>query len=402
MAFQADIDDLARCLHNPLSMTTRLLGIQIANGYSPEARVFAGLLGARAGAYEAHVLHHAWPGDAESPRQFSAASAAAVTCFDTGWRPGSRGRSPLSKLAAHARFRRALPRMLDAARRADPDIIYSCQQHWDCFAATYIARRLKKPQIIHLHYTVGDYLRKPVLERLLTADHVVTVSDFIRREALAHGVSPGRVTTIRNTMRPFPALPPGTRLVVRAELGIPECAPVIGIVARLDPGKGQDDTLTAFAQVAGLCPDAHLVIVGDGEMRPALEAQAAQADLGRRIWFTGRRSDVPCLLASFDIFAHPSRRDPCPLALLEASAAGLPVVAYAEGGACEIVAEGVTGLLAAPGDVGGLAERFGQLLADLARARRMGEAGKRRIAAEFQPEIAGDLFAALANSVRTD
>jgi glycosyltransferase involved in cell wall biosynthesis len=378
-----------------------MLGIQIANGYSPEARVFAGLLATRADAYQAYVLHHTWASDSESTRLFAAAAEADVTVFDTGWRPGSRGRSIASKIAAHIRFRLVLPRMLEAARRDDPDIIYSCQQHWDCFAATYIARHLNKPQIIHLHYTVGGYLRRPVLERLLTADHVVSVSDFIRQEALAHGVPPQRVTTIRNAIRPFPVPSPGTRETVRGELGVPARAPLIGIVARLDPGKGHDDTISAFAQAAHTNPDAYLVIVGEGTQRQVLEAQVAQTGLGSRILFTGRRSDVPRLLAAFDVFSHPSRNDPCPLALLEASAAGLPVAAYAEGGANEIVRDSVTGLLAAPGSVCGLAECFKQLLADSERARRLGEAGRQRIASEFQPETAGKEFSKLITSIGT-
>ena len=381
-------------------MTLRLLGIQIANGFSPEARVFAGLLAHTSpDAVKTQVLHHRWTGDADSLPAFQAASEAKVQALDFGWRSTAANRSLRHKSLSRLRFLAALPRALALARRFQPDVIYSCQQHWDCQAATYVARRLGVPQIIHLHYIVGPWLHKPVLHRLKTCAEVLTVSDFIREEALRHGTPPERVVTVRNAMTVPASADPAVRGDVRRELGIAPDAPLLGIVARLDPDKGQSDTLQAFARARAGFPAARLLVVGDETpwhpgYADKLKGEAQALGLGGSVLFLGRRADVPRLLAALDIFVHPSRQDPCPLALLEAAAAGLPVAAYAEGGANELIAEGQTGLRSAPGSVAGLSDSLCRLLADPAWAAALGQAGRARVEAEFRPEQAGERFEA--------
>jgi glycosyltransferase involved in cell wall biosynthesis len=300
---------------------------------------------------------------------------------------------------SHLRFRLTLPSMLEASRNYAADVIDACQQKWDCIAASHIARRTGKPLIIHLHYTVGPWLGKQALQTLLTCDHIVTVADFIRDQALAHGVAPERVTTIHNPMR-VPGVPAtDTRSAIRCEFGIPIDAPVVGIAARLVPEKGHADTIEAFAQTVAAHPDAHLLIVGDGVSRACLEDQAAKTGLGPRIIFAGHRTDVPNVLPAIDVFAHPSRNDACPLAVLEAAATGLPIVAYAEGGLPELVLHEKTGLLAPPGDIAGLGAVMGALLADPETRRRMGAAGREWIAGNFDPGSRGSAFNEIVSKV---
>lgn len=382
-------------------MPVRLLGFQVANGYSPEARVFAGLL-AHAGpnALEPHVFYHAWEENPQSIERFQKDSGALVQPIDFGWRSVSPDRSLRAKMRARLHFLAALPRALVLARRINPDVIYSCQQLWDCQVATYVARKLNKPQVIHLHYIVGPWLHRPVLERLRTCDHVVTVSDFIREEALRHGILPERVTTIRNTMTASPLPEPGMREAVRRELGFAPDSFLVGIIARLDPDKGQSDTLRAFARIVGEHPQARLLIVGsETPWHPGysdvLKREAGDLGLGESVRFLGYRSDVPRLLAALDVFAHPSRREPFGLAVAEASAAGLPVVGYTDGGLPEIVQEGVTGLLTVPEDLEALARSLARLVEDPELARAQGRAGRLRMASEFQPATAGEAFAGL-------
>ena len=126
-----------------------------------------------------------------------------------------------------------------------------------------------------------------------------------------------------------------------------------------------------------------------------LKNEARTLGLEESVRFLGHRSDVPRLLGALDIFVHPTRKDPCPLAVLEAAAVSLPVVAYAEGGAKELVQHGVTGLLTAPEDVDALAQSLTRLVGDLDYARALGRAGRNRITSEFQPAPAGEAFAAL-------
>jgi glycosyltransferase involved in cell wall biosynthesis len=124
-------------------------------------------------------------------------------------------------------------------------------------------------------------------------------------------------------------------------------------------------------------------------MLPAVRADVASRGLERSVSVLGFRKDVSAILGLTDVFIHPSRQDPCPLAVLEASAAGRPVIAYADGGIPEIVAHGATGLLVPTGDRDALASSLHRLLSDRELARRMGAAGRERMAGEFRPDLAG-------------
>ncbi len=114
---------------------------------------------------------------------------------------------------------------------------------------------------------------------------------------------------------------------------------------------------------------------------------------------TGQRSDVPELLSVFDALVHPATQDPCPLAVLEAMAAALPVVAYADGGVPELVEAGTSGLLVAHGDVGALADAMLALREDAAMGRELGATAARRVAMNFAPVDAGARFADLVTSI---
>jgi glycosyltransferase involved in cell wall biosynthesis len=214
------------------------------------------------------------------------------------------------------------------------------------------------------------------------------VSDFIRKQVLAWGVPAERVTTVRNTVRPFPPSRPDQRSRVRSELGIPLTAPLITMIARLDPRKGHAETLAAFERIAASHPSARLLFVGSGSIRAELEQRAHSLDCAERIIFAGFRRDVGEILAASDIFAHPSFAEPMGLAVLEATAAGLPVVAFADGGTPEAITDQENGLLAPPGDVGALTAALERLLADPAYARQLGAAGRARALREFRPEVA--------------
>lgn len=382
----------------------KLLGVQIANGFSPEAQVFAHLLAHRGDAYDARVLLHDWPGDTEqSAARFADIAQAPTVSLDTGWRPNERAtRGRVSKLQSIANFRRSLPELLRAATRYDPDVVYSNQQIWDCAAATYIAKQLRKPQIVHLHYTVGPWLQpspllRPLLgdplRRLRECDLVVTVSDFIRDEALQHGVNRERVVTVHNMTEPQSEQSPATREAVRGELGLPCSAVIITMAARLDPYKGQSDAIAAFARAAKQRPSIYLLLAGIGALRGDLEREARATEYPDRIRFIGFRDDMPRILAATDIFIHPSRNEPFGLSVLEAQAAGLPVVAYHEGATAELVQDGVTGLLAAPGDIGDLAARLEELVSNPLQAAALGYAGREHVAREFQPDYAASIFA---------
>ena len=169
---------------------------------------------------------------------------------------------------------------------------------------------------------------------------------------------------------------------VRSRLGLPRDAFVVGSVGRLSRQKAPLDLLGAFEPVARARPDAHMVIVGDGPDRPAVEAAVRNSRLDGRIHLAGLRRDVPALMCAFDVFALASHWEGLPRVLPQAMAAGLPIVASRANGVPDAVVNGENGWLVDVGDVAGLSRRLLELSQDPSRARRMGERGRER-AEEF-------------------
>jgi len=156
---------------------------------------------------------------------------------------------------------------------------------------------------------------------------------------------------------------------------------IVGNVARLAEQKGQRDLIAAAPHVLERHPDVRFVVAGEGELRDELERLAEP--LGDRFTFLGAREDVPDLLASFDVFAFPSRFEGLCLAVIEAQAAGVPVVATPVGGIRETVVEGETGWLVEPRDVEALAERISWCLDNPDEPRRVAAEAQRRVLERF-------------------
>lgn len=159
---------------------------------------------------------------------------------------------------------------------------------------------------------------------------------------------------------------------------------IVGNVARLAEQKGHADLIAAAPRVLERHPDARFVVAGAGALRAELESLAAP--LGDRFTFLGERDDVPDLLASFDVFAYPSRFEGLCLAVIEAQAAGVPVVATPVGGIRETVVDRETGWLVAPHDVDALADRISWVLDHRAEARRVAEEARARVHERYSTE----------------
>ncbi len=167
---------------------------------------------------------------------------------------------------------------------------------------------------------------------------------------------------------------------IRQEYHIPSEAPVVGTVGRLAKQKGQDHLIRAMAQVCRRLPEARCLIVGlDAEgLGPRLQAEIDRLELTDRVILTGFRSQIPDVMAAFDVFCLPSLWEGFGMVLIEAMAEARPVVASRAGSIPEVVEEGVTGLLIEPGDEAGLADALLRLLTDRKLAAEMGAAGRRR------------------------
>lgn len=169
---------------------------------------------------------------------------------------------------------------------------------------------------------------------------------------------------------------------------------VVGNVARLSEQKGQRTLLDAVPLVLERHPDARFAIAGDGELREELGERAQEFD--DHVVMLGNRPDVPDLLASFSVFVHPSRFEGLCLAVLEAQAAGVPVVATPVGGIRETVVDGVTGLLVPPDDARALAERIVRLLDDPELGRRLADRAKERVGRYSEERMVAETLALYA------
>lgn len=234
----------------------------------------------------------------------------------------------------------------------------------------------------------GRHVDKPAWQRFLDrrtaglADKVIFNAEEAIPFAVQHeGVMRDRAVYIPNGVAP--TVPSRTAAEVKKGLGIPGAACVIGMVSRLHPSKGHRDLIQAFTLLAAEMKDVVLLIVGNGELRRNLESQVDACGLNGRVRFTGHRNDVPDLLGAMDVFAHPSQWEGMPNAVMEAMAAGRPVVASRVDGIKALITDGETGLLVAPGDPGMLAAQLRRVLSDPSLARILGAGAARRMAEHY-------------------
>ena len=252
------------------------------------------------------------------------------------------------------------------------------------YHAVLAAWGLPLARVINTRHSMGAVdprSRKEWLYRrsMRQTDYVAGVCEAARRCFDDQGVRPReRLLAVPNGIRleRFRAADAAGRAVLATELGWPADCRIIGTVGRLQPVKEQQGLLREEM------PQAVLAVVGDGALRAQLEGLAGELELGDAVRFLGDRSDVPRLLTGLEVFALPSRSEGYSIALLEACAAGLPIVATDVGGNREIVRDGVNGKLIAPGDPDALAAALLALLETPETAARMGRAGRDWVLAE--------------------
>lgn len=261
-------------------------------------------------------------------------------------------------------------------RRLRPRVVHIT----DVWAPAIVAARLARvSRVLVTHHTPELPRRDNALGRLWgwlawsTHPEVIYTSGSDRRH---DGRSPAHVVYYGIDLDRFAAAQPALR----------HDGPVIGNVARLAPQKAQRDLIAAAPAVVERHPRARFVLVGDGPLRDSLEAEVEAQGLRDSFLFLGHRTDVPELLASFDVFVLPSLFEGLCYAVIEAQAAGVPVVATPVGGVGENVVEGETGLLVAPGDPDALAQRLIWILDHPEERRALAEEGRRRARGRYSKE----------------
>lgn len=288
---------------------------------------------------------------------------------------------------------RGLLRLVRLLRSFQADLLHT-HTHAAANVLGRLAARLAGARVVsHLHIeghfrpgAAGAPLRALDNATARLCSRCIAVSDDTRRAFERQGYPSRLIETVRNGIDVAAAAAAG-RDGIRAELGVPEDAPLAGEVGRLCDVKGQRELVEAAAHVPGL----HVVLVGadleaGGAFQERLEREAEHFGVRDRIVFAGYRPDAAAILAVLDVFVLPSWIEGLPMTVLEAMAQRKPVVATPVGGTPEVVVDGETGVLVPPRDPAALAEAIQGLVSDRKRARSLGEAGYRRVAEEFDAE----------------
>jgi glycosyltransferase involved in cell wall biosynthesis len=271
---------------------------------------------------------------------------------------------------------RMWPRLKRIVRDFAPDVI-----HTHSYVLRYVLPVAGRARVVHtLHNLTGhdpDRLTAALNGFAFRCGVVpVAVAGIVARSFQAHyGFAPA--ATIVNGIDLARFRQPDARQRWRTANGFNENDLLVASVARLEPQKDPETLIRAFAALE----DGYLLIAGDGSLRDAAVSCAKESGVQDRVRFLGVRSDVAELLAASDIFVSASRWEGHPVSVIEAMAAGLPVVATRAGGVPELIEEGTTGLLVPPASVADLSAALRQLAGNPAQRSALGQAARERASA---------------------
>jgi glycosyltransferase involved in cell wall biosynthesis len=267
-------------------------------------------------------------------------------------------------------------------REVQPDIVHVHSRRGADWFGALAARRARVPAVLSRRVDRPEgrlgVLKYPLYGR------VVVISAAIREQLLAAGVAPGRIELIRSAVDAEWVEPAWSRERLAREFQLDSRCLLVGCIAQLIPRKGHEPLFAAWREVAAACPDARLLLFGRGPLDRRLRRAAQKAGIDRSVVFAGFRPDLPAFLGRLDLVVHPALEEGLGLAVLEAQAAGVPVVAFRAGGVPEVVSDGRTGYLVRTGDAPALAIALTELLQNEERRRTFGEAAWDWVAREFR------------------
>jgi L-malate glycosyltransferase len=346
-----------------------------------------------------HLLHALHVGGAEVlaarlARQLSAAYDFSFVCLDELGSLGEELRAegfPVHVLGRKAGLDWSCPwRLAKLLRRHGVDLVHAHNYTPFLYALAAHCLYRRSPVLFTEHGRhYPDYPRRKriMANRLLLrrGDRIVGVGEAVRQALIQNeGMAAGRVQVIYNgiDLTPF-ADGQASRLQARQAMGVGPNDLVLMQVARLDYLKDHATAIRTLARVIERCPEARLVLVGEGPQLGPIQELCRQHRVAPNVHMLGLRKDVGWLLSGADLFLLTSISEGIPLTVIEAMAAGLPVVATQVGGIPEVVEDNKTGLLADSGDDTALAERILRLARDPALRHQLGALGRARALAMF-------------------
>jgi glycosyltransferase involved in cell wall biosynthesis len=280
------------------------------------------------------------------------------------------GRTPLE-------LARSVGRAARATRAFSPALVHA--HNVKVTAVARVASRLagpgRRPPLLTTYHGVPHEEVDSAARILRLADLVACVSEDLMEQLAARGVPADRLAVVPNGVPDPEPTSEATLRALDAELGLDPAAPVVSVVGRLVPQKAHDRFLRAARIVRKSVPEARFLIVGDGELRAATEALAAELGLADAVLFTGIRGDATTIIARSDLIVFSSTWEGLSIAALEALARGVPVISTAVEGTRELLSEGAG--VVVPHDDEALAAAIVECLGDPVRRSELGATGRR-------------------------
>lgn len=286
---------------------------------------------------------------------------------------------------------RSIEMATEVVRQNQIDVIHANLANAHTLAGI-VGRMTNTPAVATVH-SRSLWIQELSVSRLANMN-VITVCQEAYAQALATGLPIDKLSLIRNGVDVDRFSPNRNGATFRASLGLGPDTLLVGFVGRLAKEKGPDKFVQVASRIRQRFPDAHFVMVGDGPAEDDIRALIAETGMEGRLHLAGMRRDVENVYPALDLLIQTSRSEAMPLALLEAMASGVPVVAIAVGGVAELVEAGTTGLLVSPGDWPGVASPYpgdwegiacaaGDLLRQPERLAAMGRAARDRAEKHF-------------------
>lgn len=274
-------------------------------------------------------------------------------------------------------------------RRHRIQVVHATDRPRDASYVSLLGRMTGAISVVHMHAPVSG-LSRPTLWGMRNAAAIFAISESTRTSLMKLGLDARRIHTIHNAVDAEyfdPDIVPPSQPSIRERFRIPASAQVAGIVARMNPWKGQYELIGAASQLRDAFPDLHVMILGadEPEMRAEYERRAREGGIADRVHFGGFQKDVRPFLREFDLFVHPSYGEPFGLAIVEAMAMRKPVIACNTGGVPEIITHGEDGWLVEERSADAVATAMATLLHDRQLCRQLGERARETVRARFAP-----------------